>query len=390
MYEVDTEQAILGCMLNMDLEDQQLSTKELIGEMFYDPTHQLIYETIKRLNESGSIGDIVTLPEELRKDDKLHHVGGVEYLLELVSGVSSPANIEFYKARLRKSYHQRLWFNVGKDILKAAQQGDTEACYQLSQLNKDLFSGVDKLKKFSQVWIEHQQDDTPKDKLFDSGIVGIDSSVEFCRKRLVLLAARPKTGKTSLACNLLCNIPNRLKSLFFSMEMDSATVASWMTAIMSGRERTFCYKSPKSIVGINDKNVYIDDSGRQSLDNIEMGIAKHRPDIVIVDNLQKFPSGRDRVNTYANILCSLSDMAKKYNITMILLAQINREIEKQKRAKPMMADLKDTGAAEEQPDVVIGLYQEDGLIKGTVLKNRHGADGQAFEIYFNKFTGKMM
>lgn len=390
MYEIETEEAVLGSILISDHEDQQTMLKELTIEMFYDPAHQILYQNIKTLTEK-SVADVVTLPEHLRSLDLLHQVGGMEYVLQISSGVSSIANYSYYVDRLKKCHTQRLMTKLGKDILSQAAAGNVLECFNLAKTIQESVSIRDNMIKFNEVWLTHCNSNLPKDPLFKTGIANIDNTCEIHRKRLVMIAARPKTGKTTLACNIMANIPRNLKTLFFSMEMDAAAVSSWITAIISGRERTFVYKSPKSITHVQDLNIYIDDTGKHNIDEIEVQIAKHRPDVVFVDNLQKFNPGKEaKRDSYATLLCSMQDIAKKYNLVFFILVQINREIEKQKRSKPLLSDLKDTGAAEEQADLTLGLYEEHEKTMCTVMKNRYGPDGSTYELWFNKVTGKIM
>ena len=390
MYEIDTELAVLGCILSADHSDQQTMLKELSVDMFYEPKHQVIFAHIKSLVET-SVADIVTLPEHMRPSGSLQDVGGIEYLIDIINGVSSLANYSYYVNRLKRCHSQRLMIKLGKDIISRANAGDVLECFNLAKNIQDAINVQDNMIKFKEIWQKHCNEDKPKEPLFLTGINNIDQTCEIHRKRLVMIAARPKTGKTSLACNIACNIPSNLKTLFFSMEMDSSALSSWITAIITGRERTFVYKSPKSITHIQDLNIYIDDTGKHNIDEIEVQIAKHRPDVVFVDNLQKFNPGKEaKRDSYATLLCSMQDIAKKYNLVFFILVQINREIEKQKRSKPLLSDLKDTGAAEEQADLTLGLYEEHEKTMCTVMKNRYGPDGATFELWFNKCTGKIM
>lgn len=388
----DVEKLILGSILN----DKEAITKvidTLDESAFYSPHHQMIYRAMLSLFESSAPIDIVTVIEEMKKRGKLNEVEDPVYLTELSAGASSSANIEYHsrivleKALLRRliSSSQEIIarsFDESEDPLDLIDEAETKI-FQVSEmrntksivpLSKALHSTWDLLDKVHQ---DH------------SGITGVPSGFGkldgitggFQRSDLIIVAGRPSQGKTAFALSVAKNASmhsNKQTAVgIFSLEM---SLNQLVIRLLSSEARVNAHalrtgkiyntdewsRISKIASQLTNAKIYIDDSPMLSIVEIRAKARRMKAEygigLLIVDYLQlvsgqKNPESRER--EISHISRSLKALAKELDLPVIALSQLNRSLEARTDKRPMLSDLRESGAIEQDADVVIFVHRPE-------------------------------
>ena len=428
-----SERAILGAMLINNKYVNEVFSK-IECEDFYREAHKNIAFAVKELIDKGGSADIVTVSGYLEKSNELKFVGGYDYLNSLIDGIPENLNISEY---IKTVMDQAALRKIIKTSIAVIQKGvgyksDTESL--LNELQEDIikisedrikegFHPSGKLVPETMDLIENIQKHGESGGL-KTGYIDLDNITSgFQRGDLIIIAARPAMGKTALALNIASNISiKEEKSVgFFSVEMSKTQIIMRLlaldaeinlSALMAGRphlKENEWRKLELASANLEKAKLFIDDSA--SLSILEMKtrarrlMNEHGLDIIFVDYLQLIKvTGEDlrrsdtRAQEVATITASLKELAKELQIPVVALAQLNRAPEqrgKERRQRYQLSDLKESGAIEQDSDVVMFLHREDQVDKDTerkgvadlfIAKQRNGPTGDVPLAFLDKFT----
>ncbi|OGR52258.1 MAG: replicative DNA helicase [Elusimicrobia bacterium RIFCSPLOWO2_02_FULL_39_32] len=395
-YSQEAERAVLGSML-IDREALERALELLDEKSFYEEQNQKIFSVIKTLSLNNRVVDTVTLAEELRTMNYLSSAGGAEYIAELINTVATAAHIDNYAEIVKEKA-------ILRDLIRAATQMVGE-CFQENEganslldkaegliysiAEKKARTGLAPLSEMIHEMIEnlevlHQRKETVTGvpsgfKRFD------DMTAGFQRGNLVILAARPGVGKTALALNIALHaaVKKKLPVAIFSLEMSQQEIGmrllSSISSIPLQSLRTgFFKKSDWPIITrkaelLSEAPIYLDYSNsamsiltlRSSARRMAAQLAsKATPlSLIIIDYLQLMQGSRknpeNRQNEIAEISRSLKGLARDLNVPIIALSQLNRSPEERGReGKPQLSDLRESGALEQDADMVGFIYRE--------------------------------
>lgn len=421
---LEAEQAVLGSIL-LDSESIFSVTEILHPDDFYEGAHRLIYEVVLLLSENGSAIDLITVTEELRRQDQLNQVGGPAYIASIAASVPSAANAAYYanivaqKSTLRslisaageiaaKCYSQE---EDLEDLLDEAEQkifgiGQSRSREGFTPIKKILADTLESLERLSQNKGEVTGIPTFTD--LDKLLSGLQKS------DLIICAGRPGMGKTSFCLNIAQNaaVKHGKSVAIFSLEMSKEQVVQRMlssqAAIDQQKLRTG-YLSEKDWSGLveamgvlSETLVYVDDTPALTAMEVRAKARRLKAekglDLVIVDYLQLMAGHRrseNRQQEIATISRALKSLARELKTPVMALSQLNRGVENRPDKRPVMADLLESGAIEADADVVLFLYRDEyynketsdkGIAEVIVGKHRNGPVGTIRLAFFPQHT----
>ena len=431
-HNIEAEQAVLGSIL-IDLQAQADIMGMLSAEDFYSQAHKQIYSVMLKIYQRSTPVDFVTISDQLDKDKILDKVGGIEYIATLTNVVPSAANFKYYVDIVKSNSLKRKLIYAGQHIIETAYENeDKEKCLQFAE--KEVF---DIAEKQSRSALEHvgvpngaikkvidKFDLIAKDptslKGIPTGYRDFDKITNGLQNSdLVLLAARPGVGKTSFSMNILVNaaVEHGKKCAIFSLEMArdqlmqraicslaKVPMAKALNGTMNAEEWQRIWQATKKL---EQSGLYIDDSSLTTpadvLTKCRRLKAKDGLDLVMIDYVQLMSSGSTRKsdtrqNEIAEISRNLKITAKELNVPIIALSQLSRSVEsRQGDHRPMLSDLRDSGAIEQDADIVLFLYnpekyrdaeQEDepGTIELIIAKHRNGGTGTVKLRWIGEYT----
>ncbi len=427
---IDAEKSVLSSIL---LDNTALTTAvELIrSDDFYHPAHELIYEAMVTLNEESRPVDLLVLADYLKSHELLERVGGVEYVAGLADWESTSANVEFYAKIVRDKSIKRSLIHVASDILAQGYEDQEEAGPMLDSAGERMFE-LGELRSSATLQPlnkeMHETTDFLEMLMGRSGeLTGLPTGFQELDKKtgglqpgdLIILAARPSMGKTALALNMARNaaVDHGKKVAVFSLEMTSRSLVLRMLAseaqvdasvFRSGMMGHDVFNRLIDAAGrLAEESVWLDDSSVASVREIRAKSRRlhHREglDLVIVDYLQlAHADGRvdSREQEISAISRGLKSLAKELNVPVIALSQLNRGPESRgaEDKRPMLSDLRESGAIEQDADVIAFIYRDvvynrdtefEDLAELIIAKQRNGPTGvvkMQFNSRFAQFT----
>ncbi len=420
---IEAEKAVLGSML-ISNEAVPRAMTFLKEDSFFDKKHQIIYKNIIELFETNTAIDSVSLLNNLKKNKQLDQVGGAYYITGLSNDAPSFENIEYYAQIVKEKFVLRTIINVAKDISSEAYNDQLDVSSILDKAEEKLFSvsQSSELNQFTDVssMLEQVLDNWSSRKQgaltgIPSGFLYLDNLLSgFQKSDLIVLAARPSMGKTAMALNLArnCAVAYKHKVGIFSLEMSNQQLTERLITsearvdshlVRTGRLPKNEWKNLAKAAGaLSDAPIYIDDSG--SLDILELR-AKARKlktekdiDLLIIDYMQLINPARpldSRTQEISTISRSLKSLAKELNIPIIVLSQLSRAVETRSEHRPILSDLRESGAIEQDADIVLFIYRkfvyskdelDKGLAEIIVAKHRNGPIGNVDLAFFDSFA----
>ena len=428
---LDIEMVVLGAMM-IDGSRVHIAFEILNENDFYKPGNGKVFRAMQKLFESNSPIDSITVCDAISKAGSLDIVGGPVYLGECTSRASSAANLEHYcKVVLEKSLRRQMI--SASSAFSSESFDDTEEILDVIDRAQDkvlsiggkisprpplqagiaITQTVDRLQEMAKSGEQIVGTSTGFGDL-DNLINGLEPANFYC------LAARPSIGKTSLALDIAINSALKGKRIgFFSLEMPQQQIA--LRAISSeARVNSYQLRRPKNLStddmrrisniigkGALFNNLTIDDASGLSLTMLRSKakrlIAEHKIEGVVVDYLQLMtpnPKIENREQQISNITGGIKAMVKDYGIWVIILSQLNRNVESRKDRRPGLADLRESGAIEQDSDVVVFIHRPEfygelkfddgstaeGMAEIIVAKNRNGPTGSLKLKYFKEWT----
>ena len=387
----DLEEAVLGAVM---LEKDALPSivDFLKPESFYVEAHQLIYKAIIRLFGKSEPIDILTVAEELRKTGDLDVAGGAYYITELTNRVATAANVEFHARIISQKFIQRELIRTSTEIVRDAYEDTTDVFELLDKSEKSLFDITNQNMRRGYADVGSLMEQATKeilaaaqhqDKLTGvaSGFINLDRVTGgWQRSDLVIIAARPGMGKTSFVLSMARNaamMANKPVALF-SLEMSSLQLTTRLMAaeaslpmekLRKGNLANYELAQLESKVReLSDAPIYIDDTPALNIFELRAKARRlkmqHGISMIIIDYLQLMSGGGDnrgnREQEISTISRSLKNIAKELDIPVIALSQLSRAVETRGGTKrPQLSDLRESGAIEQDADMVIFLYRGD-------------------------------
>ena len=429
-YNLEAEESTLGSMLIS--REAVIAVLEILSEEdFYRKANQEIFRALKELFANGEPIDTITSADYLRKKGILEEVGDNTYIHSLVSNLPLASNAVYYarivkhNAVLRKLIYaateiavmgyevpenlsltidkaQQLIFSIYQDVNNDAKSGKFSA---IKDVLSEVYTKVTSLyeKKSSMTGIS-------------TGFIDLDKKTSGLQDSdLIIIASRPGMGKTSYAMQIARNAAmiEKIPVAFFSLEMSKEQIAQRLMCsearidlqrLRSGNLRDDEWpKLGRAIENLSQCNIYIDDAAFLTVMDLRsrarMLVSTHGIKLLIVDYLQLMQSGinfkENRVLEITEISRNLKGIAKELKIPVIAISQLSREVEKREKKRPVLADLRESGAIEQDADMVLLLYRDDyydetsseaGLAEINIAKHRNGPTGIIKLKFFKEYT----
>lgn len=423
--QLEAEQCVLGAVL-LDNQALLLATDQLVPEFFYKTPHQEIFAAMQRLNASNEPVDTVTLAEALRKSGKLESAGGVSYLAELVNTVATSANIRHHAALVQDAAFRRAIIRTGHHLVSQGHNHEVVLSELVEDAEQRIFrvaqgqlgGSVHELPKVMLETLELVQEMAKRGDDINgvpTGFTGLDKlTAGWQDSDLVILAARPSMGKTSLALAAAVHaaVEAKVPVGIFSLEMSRVQLGLRLLSLRAHvnlhglrtgyRLRTDEWQKIAMAAGeLERAPIVIDDSGSLSMTQIRGKARRMKAErnigLLIVDYLQLIEGGdkESQQQKIADISRSLKLLAKELDIPVIALSQLSRSCENRNDARPQLADLRDSGAIEQDADLVLFIYRDEvyhrdtedrGIAEILVRKHRNGPIGEVRLAFLEQYA----
>ena len=421
----EAERTVLGAVL-VDNQAFNSAAELLTKEDFYRDAHRRIFDAMAALAERSQPIDLVTLKDELVRESALEAVGGAAYLAALVDGVPRITSVEHWSRIIKEKAVLRNLIHAGNRIVQSCFEGEDEAAALLDQAEQSIFGIAEKRIRagFASMREIVKESFRTIDQLSQSkdvvtglatGFVDIDEMTSGLQKGdLVIVAARPAMGKTSFCLNVAQHVSMRIGETvgLFSLEMSKEQLALRLLCadarIDAHRLRTGKLNEKdwarlaKSYNDLSQSRLFIDDSA--TISPLEMRAkcrrlkAEHGLGLIIVDYLQLVTgAGRieNRQQEISSISRSLKGLAKELGVPVIALSQLSRAPEARTDRRPQLSDLRESGAIEQDADIVMFIYREEehkptdenrGIAEIIIGKQRNGPTGSRKLAFIKEFT----
>ena len=431
----EVEKAVLGALM-IDKDAYMEVCNLLVPESFYEPRNQMVYEAIQQLSREESPVDVLTVTDMLGKMGKLEEVGGPGYIMDLSSRVATSANIEYHANVVAEKYLSRQMIQyvnvIGKksfdetyDIRDVVQEAES-VLLELSQKNmKKDYSALGSVVERAVKAVEDAYANKGSFTGIPSGLYKLDDmTCGWQKSDLVIIAGRPAMGKTAFALSVAKNIAvdRKRPMAFFSLEMSDVQLANRLMSntceiegkkLLSGQlDKEDWVRLDKNLQALTDAPLFVDDTEGLSVMELRTKARRlhkeHHIELIMIDYLQLMTASGMRYNSRQEevslISRSLKGLAKELNIPVLALSQLNRGVESREGVegkRPHLSDLRESGAIEQDADMVIFLHRpeyygllhsDDGFIdykdKAEVIiaKHRKGATGIVMMDFKGEFT----
>jgi len=424
-HNIDAEQSVLGAIL-IDKHSINQVTKFLQPEDFYLQSHKTIFEAMLSLDEAGEPVDLLTVTEYLRKKGDLDKIGGAAYIASLTNVVPTSAHIEYYGRIVEENALLRNLIHLATRISTKGYQGaeDAERLMQdaermLAELGNRRISAVfeslreiivNSLQNLQYIY-EHKGEITG----IPTGFKDLDKMCSGLQMGdLIIVAARPSMGKTSLGMQVAFQAAKRMQKgvAVFSLEMSKEQLVQRMLCSEAGVD---LHKLRSG--GLNEDDwgilmskgremakipLYIDDSAILTVRQVKSKVRRLQAEkgicLIVIDYLQLMQSGgrvENRQQEIAEISRSLKGLAKELNVPVLALAQLSRSVEQRQDKKPIMSDLRESGSLEQDADVIMFIYRDEyynpesekkGIAEIIIGKQRNGPVGIVELAFVKEYT----
>ncbi len=419
----EAEEAILGSLL-MNPEMLTKVAGMLKPQDFFIDRNRWIYEAILKLREEDHIPDIIVVVDELERRGVLEECGGRGYLTSLVQQVPSAFHIEHYGNIVRRTSVLRQLIDAAGDITKLAYQDQLPLSELLDRAEQSIFAVSQghvrrELAHIKQV-VTDVTEEIERRAQQEEGIRGVSTGLAvldgqlggFQKSDLIILAARPAMGKTSMALHFARQAANTNPVAVFSLEMSAEQLAMRLLAAESGisAHSLNLGRVPEDKWGdlidaasvLTNLDIYIDDTPAASVMQIRTKARRLQSEVqlglIVIDYLQLMQGegrgrgGENRVQEISYISRSLKALARELEVPVIALSQLSRGVEHRQDRHPILSDLRESGSIEQDADIVMFLYRDDyytkensqkpGITEVEVAKHRNGPTGKV-EVFFD-------
>jgi len=426
---IEAEIAVLGALM-IDENAIVKIADFLSADDFYRSSHRIIFEAMLRLYEKQEPIDVLSVSNVLKEQKKLEDIGGANYLAELVGSIASSSNVTSYARMVQKKATLRRLIEAAADISELGQGEDEDIEKVLDKAEQKLFAVSQKHMRQDFIpirdilgeafeRIENIHKDSHLLRGVPTGFRGLDNILGgLQRSDLVVLAARPSLGKTTLALDIVRHVAvkEKIPTAMFSLEMSKDQLVDRLLAaqaevdlwkLRTGKledegEYNDFQRLGEAFGILSDAPIFIDDTGTANI--MEMRTLARRLQmeqkikLIIVDYLQLMEgrTSESRVQEITEITRSLKGLARELNIPVLAISQLSRAVESRSPQIPKLSDLRESGSIEQDADVVLFIYREDrekreserkNIADIIVAKHRNGPLGR-IPLYFNERTVK--
>lgn len=420
-YSLNAEESLIGGLLN-DNSDFSNILELLNGEEFHKDSHRLIYKAMCDLFGKGDPADLVTVCDLLSSRNQLEAVGGASYIASLTQHMACSANLSAYAVIIADKAQSRRLIQSANEILSACYGGKrSEEAAEAAEAAIFGITGKRIHRRFSHIReIVGENIEAFQERRQNQGFVGIPSGFDdldeltggFRKSDLVILAGRPSMGKTALALCIARNAARQKFGIgFFSLEMSKHQIGERLLCMeaavdsMAVRSGMLPYQSAGKYVAaaapVGELPILIDDT--PALSPLELRAkarrmaAATRLNLIIVDYLQlmRGQSRERREQEVSEISRSLKGLAKEMDVPVIALSQLSREVEKRNNKRPIMSDLRESGALEQDADLILFIYRDEvydrnskdrGIAEIDIAKQRNGPTSLVRLAYINIYA----
>lgn len=427
-HSVEAEQSVIGSMI-MDRDAITTASEILIGEDFYHNQYGVLFDTMAELYNEGQPVDLVTLQNRLKEKEVPPELSSVEFIRDLISSVPTSANVKYYSNIVKEKALLRRLIKITEGITNECYLNKESTDAILEDTEKQIFDivqnkssgdfvSIDKIVLQSLESIEAASKNKGSVTGVATGFYDLDYKTAGLQPSdLVLIAARPSMGKTAFVLNIAEHVAvkSNVTTAIFSLEMSKDQLVKRMLAmnskvdsqaIRSGELKDDDWtKLVESVKTIGNSGLIIDDTPGISITDLRSKCRKfkleHNLGLVIIDYLQLMTGSRkseSRQQEVSDISRSLKALAREVNAPIIALSQLSRAVEQRPDKRPMLSDLRESGAIEQDADVVMFIYRDDyynhdteepGVAEIIIGKQRNGPTGTVklgWQSQFTKFV----
>ncbi|WP_428097537.1 replicative DNA helicase [Candidatus Rariloculus sp.] len=427
-HSIEAEQSVLGAVM-LDHRAWERIADAVAADDFYRADHRLIFRTLAKLVERDQPPDAITVGEQLERQNQLDAAGGLAYIAQLVEATPSAANVRAYAGIVRDNSMLRQLIEIGGDIASSVYDNEGHTVSELvDTAERRVFEIADRGQSRTDGFVALQDVLPATIDLIDTlthskdGITGLatgftaldEKTAGLQRGDLVVIAGRPSMGKTALAVNIAENaaIGKKVATAIFSMEMSAEQLVFRMIRSVGRVQQTDLQKANlTSVVSsridsavdlLKAAPIFIDDSAALTPTEVRARARRlkreHNLGLIVVDYLQLMrvnTATENRVVEMSEISRSLKALAKELNLPVIALSQLNRGVESRNDKRPLMSDLRDSGAIEQDADLIVLIYREEyynadtprkGVADIIIGKQRNGPTGEFNLTFLGEFT----
>ena len=414
------EKMILSCLL-ITSEAIEITLETIPPEAFYFKNHREIYKAIIFMHNNKLPIDILTLTTFLQENGLLQKIGGVKVLLELINQIPNLIYLEEYLRLIKDKFLRRSLIKLGYEIINSSYITNLPLENIFNNLENELFAlnneiKIQKLSSSAELLNDLFYE--LKDKFLNPTLPGLKSGFYdldlltqgFQKSDLIIIAGRPSTGKTALSLNIILNVikNSKLPVLFFSLEMSNKQIMYRLLSMEANIDQTRLkngklyqndwIKLNKIIKILSKLPLFIDDSANLSINDIRSKIKtiileQTKIGLIVIDYLQLMQNlnikNGNRVQELSQITRYLKNIAREFNVPIIALSQLSRNVENRLNQKPILSDLRESGSIEQDADLVLMLYknksasQVSQLTELIIAKQRNGPIG-TIKLKFNE------
>ena len=414
------EKMILSCLL-INSEAIEIAIETIPTEAFYFKNHREIYKSIVFMHSNKLPIDILTLTTFLQENGLLEKIGGVKVLLELINQIPNLIYLEEYIRLVKDKFLRRSLIKLGYEIINSSYITNLPLENIFNNLENELFAlnneiKIQKLSSSAELLNDLFYE--LKDKFLNPTLPGLKSGFYdldlltqgFQKSDLIIIAGRPSTGKTALSLNIILNVikNSKLPVLFFSLEMSNKQIMYRLLSMEANIDQTRLkngklyqndwIKLNKIIKILSKLPLFIDDSANLSVNDIRSKIKtiiseQTKIGLIVIDYLQLMQNlnikNSNRVQELSQITRYLKNIAREFNVPIIALSQLSRNVENRLNQKPILSDLRESGSIEQDADLVLMLYknksssQASQLTELIIAKQRNGPIG-TIKLKFNE------
>ena len=392
----EAEQSVVGSML-LDQEAIILASDRLREEDFYNPRFRVLFSAIVSLYQEGRPADLVTLTDKLRENNVAEEIGSVEFISSLIAAVPTSANVRYYADIVRQKSMLRELIRTTEDIAGRCYQDSSDlgelmedaerSIFNLvqSQTSSEDFTPINEIAIETLESIQSAAASTGSVTGLSTGFRDLDYRTAGLQPSdLILIAARPSMGKTAFALNIAEYVAmnNHMPTAVFSLEMSKIQLAKRLISMNSkvdsqhirtgNLEDDEWMKITESSIVLGESSLIIDDTPGITIQELRTKCRKLKIEqglgLIIIDYLQLMSGGGSNRNTsrqqeISDISRSLKALAREVQCPVVALSQLSREVEKREDKRPILSDLRESGAIEQDADVVMFLYRDEYYTK---------------------------
>ena len=396
-HSQEAEQAVIGAML-MNKDAITTASEIISGEDFYQNAYGILFDAMVELFQMGHPVDLITLQEHLKEKNVPPEVSSLEFVRDLIAGVQTSANVKYYAQIVSEKATLRRLIKINEEIANTCYMENEPLEVILERTEKQVFDLVERGNVQEYVPIKQVVlnaldviERASKTKGTVTGFIDLDYKLSgLQRSDLILIAARPSMGKTAFVLNIAQHVAFRqnLAVAIFSLEMSKEQLVNRLFSLEShvdaqalrtgNLKDTEWEKLIEGVGRIGKSRMIIDDTSGISIAEMRSKCRKYKLelglDLIIIDYLQLMSgsggrSNESRQQEISEISRSLKGLARELNVPVIALSQLSRAVESRTDKRPMLSDLRESGAIEQDADVCMFIYREDYYIPDTEDKN---------------------